>query len=91
MTDQKPTALYAKPLTDLPAHLRALADEIERDGARSCLVLIDWLGAHNDYANDLHVLGPVDPVRVLGMLHLAAAGLAGQMNDGPVARVVERT
>ncbi len=94
MADQNPglSVLYTTPISDVPGRLRLLADEIEAEpnGVRSCVVLVDWMGKHNDYAVDLRCHGVADPVRALGILHIAATALATTINGGPVYRSVNR-
>lgn len=92
MSEQKGglSVIETIPLTDIAGRLRMLADEIEKEphGVRSCIVLVDWMGEHNDYGVDLRSFGINDPLRALGVLHVAASDLAATVNGGPVVRAV---
>jgi|GEM_PF-3951143 len=84
---------YTAPLSDVPALLRQIADEIERDeeGAKACIVIIDWVGSHQDYGCDVRLTGrDGDPLRSLGLLTVATDDLVSAINGGEITRVVKR-
>lgn len=83
-----------QPLSDVPAYLRRLADEIENgdDGIKACIVLLDWCGNKYDFGVEARCYGPDgDPVRAVGLMTIAAADLMQRINNELISRRVAGT
>jgi hypothetical protein len=60
-------------LADVSMHVGQIADELEDEKVRSCVVLIE----HAEGPMDIWLLGPgADPLRAIGLMHRAQARLA---------------